>query len=376
MRVTLRRGNSFALRWGGRAWRLNRGQTRQIGDVEEYVYLFKVHSRRFEFDPPLYCARLARERTRRAAQPWLLPDLGQRAWQVMDPAEALAEATSVLVVRNMGLGDVLMTTPLLRELKLRRGVEVCLATQARYVPLLWGNRWVDSVVALGTDYCPERFDAALDLNWYPELAEEADRVPRQHLMAAAAGMRISDPRPVYCVADEETEFAQQLLAQMRRPLAGLQVNATSKLRTYPAAKLRRTAALLLDAGFGVVILDEALGGDWPTGSFDLSGVLSIRQVAAIIDELDVLIAPDSGLMHLAAAVETPCIALFGPTDPDLRIRGYPTCVALRGNSSAGCPPCHDRPRCRPKGYASCLNTIGPGQIVSAVRALLRGRVGQ
>jgi len=375
MRVTLRRGSSLAVRWRGETWRLERAQTRQVSEVAEYTYLFKVHSRRLEFDPPLCCARVARGSERRIVQPWLLRELRRDGWRLLRPEEALAEASSVLVVRNMGLGDVLMTTPLLRELKLcaspsgpadtsRPPLEVCLATQARYVPVLWGNPWVDSVVALGTDYCPERFDAAVDLDWYPELSRKADRVPRQQLMAEAAGVRVSDPRPVYRVAAEEAEFARRLLARARRPLVGIQVRATSRLRTYPPAQSRRTAALLLDADCGVVILDEAPDEGWPAAALDLSGALSIRQAAAIIGELDALIAPDSGLMHLAAAVGTPCVTLFGPTDPELRIAGYPRCVALQGNVTAGCPPCHDRPRCRvgPRQRPRCLSAIEPEQI--------------
>ena len=47
---------------------------------------------------------------------------------------------------------------------------------------------------------------------------------------------------------------------------------------------------------------------------NISGKTTIKQAAAIINMLDVLVCNDSGLMHVAVAVDTPVIALYGPTD--------------------------------------------------------------
>jgi len=313
------------------------------------------------------CATMVRNGQQRVVQHQVAPILQKQGWKAVEPAEALPKASSVLVVRHMGLGDVLMTTPLLRELKLQLGVEVCFATLGRYVPVLWRNPWVDSVVALGTHYHPERFDVAIDLNWYAELSKDADRVPRQEIFAKAAGITLADTRPVYRVAPEEADWARGRLAEMRRPLVGVQVRASSSLRSYPRSKLVRMVELLVRAGLGVVIVDETPSGRWPCGALDLSGELSIRAASAVIKEVDVLVTPDSGLMHVAAAVGTPCVALFGPTDPRLRVRGYAKCVPLQGSVRAGCVPCHDQPRCKAKGCPRCLSSISPREIVEAVQ---------
>ena len=374
MRVTLRRGSSFALRWRGQSWRLRQGETRQIGDVAQYLYLAKVHSSRLEFASPVSCVTMVRDRQRRHAQQWEASSLQKQGWRAVEAAEALSKASSVLVVRNMGLGDVLMTTPLLRELKLRTGAQVCFATLGRYVPVLWRNPWVDSVAALGTDYLPERFDVAIDLNWWPELSKDAARLPRQEILAKAAGVTLTDMRPVYRIAPEEARWARGLLEEMHRPLAGVQVRASSALRSYPRVKLVRTVELLVRAGFGVVILDETPGGAWPAGALDLSGALSIREAGAVIGEADVLIAPDSGLMHLAAAVGTPCVALFGPIAPERRVKGYEKCTPLQGNDRIGCAACHDEPRCRGAGPAPCLSAISPREIVAAARRAANDRL--
>ncbi|MDZ7343255.1 MAG: glycosyltransferase family 9 protein, partial [candidate division KSB1 bacterium] len=44
--------------------------------------------------------------------------------------------------------------------------------------------------------------------------------------------------------------------------------------------------------------------------------LSLRQLAAVLSLIDGLVCNDTGVMHLAAAVDTPLVAIFGPTNPD------------------------------------------------------------
>jgi ADP-heptose:LPS heptosyltransferase len=48
---------------------------------------------------------------------------------------------------------------------------------------------------------------------------------------------------------------------------------------------------------------------------DLSGARPLAEVAAIIEACDLYVGNDSGIAHLAAAVGTPVVAVFGPTDP-------------------------------------------------------------
>ena len=49
--------------------------------------------------------------------------------------------------------------------------------------------------------------------------------------------------------------------------------------------------------------------------FNLVGVFGLREAAALIDRLNILIAPDTGPLHIAAAMKTPTIALFGVANP-------------------------------------------------------------
>ena len=78
-------------------------------------------------------------------------------------------------------------------------------------------------------------------------------------------------------------------------------------------------------GFGEVLSDGAeRGGDEVAGevasmsgvkTIDLSGKTTIAEAVALLAEVDVLVANDMGLAHIAPAVDTRTVVIFGPTDP-------------------------------------------------------------
>ena len=76
---------------------------------------------------------------------------------------------------------------------------------------------------------------------------------------------------------------------------------------------------------------------------------SLRKIASLIKESDVFFGPDSGLMHLSAAMKTKSIVAFGMVPPEYRIGTYPTHEAVRVESLSclGCwyKPCHNNLKC-------------------------------
>lgn len=96
----------------------------------------------------------------------------------------------------------------------------------------------------------------------------------------------------------------------------------------------------------------------------LAGRTTLRELAAALKACDVVLTNDSGPMHLAAAVGTPVVAIFGSTSPELTGPGVPgddRHVVLR--SQAGCAPCFRR-RCPID--LRCMHSISVDQVVSAV----------
>ncbi len=308
MIATLRQGRTLHLPASGVL--LQRDQPRRLATAAEYVYLSVAHSHRVELQPPPRLVGLVRDRQYRYAAPWQLDELAEQGWRIRPLEEMLGTARRVLVIRNMGLGDILMLTPALQALHQQWQVEVEVATYARYVPLLWGPSGIVATHALGTDYRVERFDAAIDLNWAVESGTEVHKRPRQDLFAKLLHVRLNQRAPIYRVASSERRWACQQLAQWSPPMVGIQVHASCRQRTYPAARIATLTEMLQATGYTVAFLGERWAGSTPQAVVDLTGRLSLRQAAAIIEQMAVMICPDSGLPSLPSS--NGCWSLLTP----------------------------------------------------------------
>ena len=100
--------------------------------------------------------------------------------------------------------------------------------------------------------------------------------------------------------------------------------------------------------------------------FDLTGRTSLDQVIDLLAMVSATVTNDSGLMHIAAAVGSPLVALYGSTSPDFtppladRVKSLTTDIA--------CRPCFKR-QC-PLGHKRCLTEITPEGVYSSLQDLL------
>ena len=102
------------------------------------------------------------------------------------------------------------------------------------------------------------------------------------------------------------------------------------------------------------------------GAIDLSGKTTIRELAALINSLDVLLTNDSGPMHVAAAYQVPTIAIFGPT------KHKETSQWMNEKSKIvrhemDCSPCMKR-EC-PLKHHECMTTITAKEVIDSVKEL-------
>ena len=111
---------------------------------------------------------------------------------------------------------------------------------------------------------------------------------------------------------------------------------------------------------------------------DLTGRTDLPQLAAVLREAALVIGADSGVMHLAAAVQTPQIALFGPSNHEAWAPWAPQAeiapVILR--SGVACSPCSyvgqrigQREGCPAR---TCMHLITTAEVIQAARSLLKG----
>jgi heptosyltransferase III len=253
----------------------------------------------------------------------------------------LAEGAEILFVRPGGIGDLLFLTPSCRELKkFYPGCRITVACHPKYAEVLRGNPHVDRVIQYPV---PEQdwhqADAHVWLEDFIEGGGEAEHIDAVSLVARRCGLpRLSDAAMVYQVAPAEREWAAKKYPKDDRPRVAVQAQASSKCRTYPFAQLEKAMNRLHAKGCHVCILGSPGSVEADEEFLNLTADnLTIRQSAAFLETCDAALAPDSGLLHIAAALQVPTLGLFGPFASRLRVTGQPTARGLDG--VAPCAPC-------------------------------------
>lgn len=107
---------------------------------------------------------------------------------------------------------------------------------------------------------------------------------------------------------------------------------------------------------------------------DLTAKLSARQAAAVIGTCDMVIGVDNGYSHLASAVGTPCLTLFGPVEPSSRIHDEDfNAVIAAENECNGCmhtqKNCDSDAQCL-TGTNDCMSNISVDQVFDSIVKLL------
>ncbi len=127
---------------------------------------------------------------------------------------------------------------------------------------------------------------------------------------------------------------------------------------------------MLVGGPDDVLLCEEITAKAALKPLVLAGKTTLLQLAALLKQSDVLVTGDTGPMHIATAVGTPVVALFGAADP---ARTGPVGDRHRIVQAAEvvCVPCRSRV-CRNKNYRDCMEKISPEMVFDAV-AEIAGR---
>ncbi|RME73610.1 MAG: hypothetical protein D6776_06765, partial [Planctomycetota bacterium] len=173
---------------------------------------------------------------------------------------------------------------------------------------------------------------------------------------------------------------QALLPPAAGPLVAMTVSATKPANLWPPERLASLAARAVrERGAQVVLVggpgeDErrrgalvaALAGP---GVHDRTGRTTLHELAALLERADVVLAHDTGPMHLAVALGRPVVSIFGAADP-LRTGPWRQLDGLRRVALA-CRPC--RRRTCPLGTRACLGLLPAEQPWPAVAEALSHR---
>jgi ADP-heptose:LPS heptosyltransferase len=154
------------------------------------------------------------------------------------------------------------------------------------------------------------------------------------------------------------------------PFVVFHPGAAVPARRPSAGRSAAMVAALVDAGHRVVVTggpDEAAltASVARDVAADLGGRTSLAELAAVFAAARVVVAPNTGPAHLAAAVSTPVVSLFAPVVPAAQWRPYGPHVSVLGDQSAPCRA--TRARVCPVPGHPCLDHITDAELIAAVK---------
>ncbi len=180
----------------------------------------------------------------------------------------------------------------------------------------------------------------------------------------------------------ETSKRFELAYGEKRNIIGLVPGATSNpmknpAKRWPIEAYAALAKMLVDEGSQVCVLgtdrERSLGEVITAVAshqiVNLCGETSLDDAINLIAGLNCLVSNDSGLMHVAAAVDTPVVGIYGSTSPNV----CPPHTDKRAICSIRtlCSPC--RQHSCPYQHHACMTSISPGMVHEAMRELLDGK---
>ena len=196
-------------------------------------------------------------------------------------------------------------------------------------------------------------------------------------LALPAGTNLPAEWPVPELKVPETEIAawqgaRGIAASDRRAVV-LAPGAVGPAKRWPAAAYAALARRLLAEGLAVWVVggpaekplaQTIVGG---TEARDLTGT-DLREAILALAAASAAVSNDSGLVHVAAALGTPTVGIFGPTSPWHWAPLNPLAATIQADIELACRPCH-RPVCR-LGHHRCMTEIGADGVFAATRRAL------
>jgi len=325
----------------------------------------------------------------------------------------------ILCVRFSSIGDVLLTTPLVRALHRRHpDAELYFVTKQAMAPLVVENPHLTQVIELGAkeriaDLARRlrvlRPTHALDLHgslrstalrwlvpcqWSGYSKRKFARttliatkvnvygkpvpVPERYFEAARdLDVQPDGAPPEFFLAPAARAHMAHWLAEVGldpKPFAVIAPGAAHATKRWPIPHWQVLTDRLRQLGYGVVAVggpqDRDLVDALGARVINVAGEFTLQETGACLARAAVLVSGDTGVMHMASGVGTPVVALFGPTVEPFGFFPYTKRAAVL-ERDLSCRPCSamGTERC-PLGHHRCLQDILPDQVADAVQRLV------
>jgi lipopolysaccharide heptosyltransferase I len=317
----------------------------------------------------------------------------------------------ILIVKLSSLGDLFHALPAVHNLKVALNARIDWATQPEYADLVRCFSDVERVIvfprrafvrgfgAFLRDLRRVQYDRVVDLQGLiksglvSRLAHARERIgpsyrregadvfyssvagkrnPRRHAVLQA--LDVIDHLGLQRVPEEFPAAFPSKPEAGHRPRVALLPTSRWPSKNWPVGhfidvgrRLRaaRNVSLFVVGGKDAAEAGRAIEAGVP-GTVNLAGRTNLVEMGSLLNQMDVLVSNDSGPMHMAAAIGTPVVALFGPTDPSRTGPYGPGHRVLQ--APLPCRPCHKRV-CR-LAEQVCLASLQPQEVLAAVEDVL------
>ena len=335
---------------------------------------------------------------------------------------------NVLIIKLRYIGDVLLATPTLHAIKAAQpDVRVTMMVNRGTEDVLSGNQDVDEIMVLDKGSLAaqsriiaglrsRRFDTVIDLtdgdrsaflSWisgapvrigfndehrwrgkcYTEVVLPVPgvqhRIDRDLAALNSLGIHASEKTPRLCLTGEDNARADQLFDRLGirrdRRIIIIQPGARYWFKAWPHERFAELAdRLASDYGCQVLIggsrdeeaLAQRIHEAAKSRPISMAGQATLKQFAAITKRAALFVGNDSGAMHIAAAVGTPMVALFGPSNPaEWGPRGDRVTVLYKGLDCRAC----FHPTCE-RGELNCMKQLSVQEVCAAAAQMLASGV--
>ncbi len=319
---------------------------------------------------------------------------------------------NILVIKPGAVGDLLQMTPVFRAIK-RHGpsARTALIVGSESTASLFRNdpnvdrvvvfdRSRTSLISLWRDLHKERFDLVLNFQrsniraWLLASAAFPCRVlvyhkARNRVVHAAVnyletlsplGIPTEDMGLTLHLDEQSRSFAREIFLSHGlggMPVIALNPGASHAVNRWPTVRFAELAdrirdslgaqTIIIGGSDDVALADEIIARS-RTRPPSLAGRTTLLQLGAVLEQCNALVSGDTGPMHMATAVGTPVVALFGAADP-ARTGPVGTGHRVIQAHDVACVPCRSR-SCSGRIRLECMEKIGIDEVLEAVSSAI------
>lgn len=287
-----------------------------------------------------------------------------------DYLRVLEDKKSVTFVRGGGLGDVIRLTPVIKELKRQLPkLKVNIKCDKSFLEIFHHNPFIDNIFSSSDEVVSDRNNIVLNLAQGFKLEDHsvdgiADRL----------GIKLKDKTMFYKVTGNEETEARHILSELNVITGVLKVGISARANTFEKCPSQDFWGELYNM-VRATYLDKLqlffFGKEKPEMPFLGNSVLffgySIRETATLMNQMDLFIGSDSGLLYLAQALGMTTLGLFGVT-PGKSV-DYPRFDFIDKRAEVCDSYCYGKAPC--KGIpGKCIQAITPEDVLKKISSIL------